>query len=244
MNVEQWLNNNELAIQIWKSKYQYNNESFEEWLDRVSGNDGELKQKILEKKFLFGGRILAGRGTAKDRNVTLSNCYVLDYPQDNIESIYKTCSDLAKTFSRGGGCGICIDKLRPKGAIVNNAAKTTTGAVSFMDTFSKVSETIGQQGRRGALMLALDINHPDIEEFIDIKTDLNKVLGANISVKVDNKFMMAVERNEKHICKFYVEDTGEYIEKEYNARELFKKLVQNNYDYAEPGILYFDNIKV
>ena len=241
MNVEQWLNNNELAIQIWKSKYQYNNESFEEWLDRVSGNDGELKQKILEKKFLFGGRILAGRGTAKDRNVTLSNCYVLDYPQDNIESIYKTCSDLARTYSYGGGVGICIDKLRPKGAIVNNAARTTTGAVSFMDTFSKVSETIGQQGRRGALMLALDINHPDIEEFIDIKTDLNKVLGANISVKVDNKFMMAVERNEKHICKFYVEDTGEYIEKEYNARELFKKLVQNNYNYAEPGILYWDN---
>ena len=241
MNVEQWLNNNELAIQIWKSKYQYNNESFEEWLDRVSGNDGELKQKILEKKFLFGGRILAGRGTAKDRNVTLSNCYVLDYPQDNIESIYKTCSDLARTYSYGGGVGICIDKLRPKGAIVNNAAKTTTGAVSFMDTFSKVSETIGQQGRRGALMLALDINHPDIEEFINIKTDLNKVLGANISVKVDNKFMMAVERNEKHICKFYVEDTGEYIEKEYNARELFKKLVQNNYNYAEPGILYWDN---
>ena len=242
MNVEQWLNNNELAIQIWKSKYQYNNESFDEWLDRISGNDDELKQKILEKKFLFGGRILAGRGTAKDRNVTLSNCYVLDYPQDNIESIYKTCSDLARTYSYGGGVGICIDKLRPKGAVVNNAAKTTTGAVSFMDTFSKVSETIGQQGRRGALMLALDINHPDIEEFIDIKTDLNKVLGANISVKVDNKFMMAVERNEKHICKFYVEDTGEYIEKEYNARELFKKLVQNNYDYAEPGILYFDNI--
>ena len=90
-------------------------------------------------------------------------------------------------------------------------------------------------------MIALDINHPDIEEFIDIKTDLTRVLGANISVKVDNKFMMAVERNEKHICKFYVEDTGEYIEKEYNARELFKKLVQNNYDYAEPGILYWDN---
>lgn len=110
-----------------------------------------------------------------------------------------------------------------------------------MDTFSKVSETIGQQGRRGALMLALDINHPDIEEFIDVKTDLTRVLGANISVKVDNKFMMAVERNEKHICKFYVEDTGEYIEKEYNARELFKKLVQNNYNYAEPGILYWDN---
>lgn len=241
MNVEQWLNNNELAIQIWKSKYQYNNESFEEWLNRVSGNDGELKQKILEKKFLFGGRILAGRGTAKDRNVTLSNCYVLDYPQDNIESIYQTCSDLARTYSYGGGVGICLDKLRPKGAVVNNAAKTTTGAVSFMDTFSKVSETIGQQGRRGALMLALDINHPDIEEFIDIKTDLTRVLGANISVKVDNKFMMAVERNEKHICKFYVEDTGEYIEKEYNARDLFKKLVQNNYDYAEPGILYWDN---
>lgn len=83
-------------------------------------------------------------------------------------------------------------------------------------------------------MLALDVNHPDIEEFIDCKTDLTRVLGANISVKVDDEFMKKVKNNETHVCEFYVKETDEKIVKEFNARELFNKLVQNNYDYAEP----------
>ena len=235
MRIEEWLNNNELAINIWKNKYQQDNESFAAWLDRISNHNEELKQLILEKKFLFGGRILANRGLQdKGKKVTYSNCYVMKNPQDSIEDIYRCCSDIARTFSMGGGCGIVLDNLRPRGAKVRNSARTTTGAVSFMDTFSKVSETIGQNGRRGALMIALDINHPDIEEFIDIKTDLSKVLGANISVKVDDEFMNKVKNNETHVCEFYVKETGEKIVKEYNARELFMKLVQNNYDYAEP----------
>lgn len=150
ININTWLNDNELAINIWKSKYQYNNETFSEWLDRVSGGNEELKQKMLEKKFLFGGRVLSNRGLEKHgKKVTMSNCYVVKNPQDNIEDIYRCCSDIARTFSMGGGCGIVLDKLRPRGANVNNSARTTTGAVSFMETFSKVSETIGQNGRRG-----------------------------------------------------------------------------------------------
>lgn len=137
----------QLGMDIWAKKYQNNGESFEEWLDRVSGGDKDVKQLIVDKKFLFGGRILASRGVT-DRKVTYSNCYVLPQVPDSIEGIYETCRDLAKTFSRGGGVGIQISKLRPNGAPVNNAAKTTTGPVSFMSTFSQVSETIAQNGRR------------------------------------------------------------------------------------------------
>ena len=136
-----------LGNDIWRKKYQQNNESFDQWLDRVSGGDKEVRQLIVEKKMLFGGRILASRGIT-DRKVTYSNCYVLPQVEDSIEGIYETCRDLAKTFSRGGGCGIDLSLLRPNGAPVNNAAKTTTGPVSFMDTFSNVSTTIAQNGRR------------------------------------------------------------------------------------------------
>ncbi len=99
---------------------------------------------------------------------------------------------LARTFSYGGGVGIDISKLRPKGAKVNNAAKHTTGAVSFMELYSMTTGLIGQRGRRGALMISMDVNHPEIEEFIDIKTDLEKVTKANISVRVTDEFMQAV----------------------------------------------------
>ena len=114
----------------------------------------QIKKLIQEKRFLFGGRILSNRGLDKlGRKVTYSNCYVLEPPKDNIESIYETCKELARTFSYGGGVGVDISKLRPRGSKVNNSAKHTTGAVSFMPTYSQVTETIGQNGRRGALML-------------------------------------------------------------------------------------------
>lgn len=234
---------NQLQEDIWKKKYQYEDETFEEWLDRVSNRDEDIKELIKDKKFLFGGRILANRGLDKrGKKITLSNCYVLAPPEDSIEGIYKTCSELARTFSYGGGVGIDISQLRPKGAKVNNSAKTTTGAVSFMDTFSQVAGTIGQSGRRGALMLSMDVGHPDIEEFIDIKTDLDKVTKANISVRINDDFMKAVENNELYTCRFYIKENDETIEKEIKARELFLKLVKNNWDYAEPGILYWDRI--
>ena len=151
MNEKQWLGEeNQLAIDIWNKKYKYENETFEEWLERVSGGNKDLQQLIIDKKFLFGGRILANRGLQNyGKKVTYSNCYVLQIQEDSIESIYQTCADLARTFSYGGGVGIDLSPLRAKGMTVHNAAKTTTGAVSFMNTFSNVSEVIGQNGRRG-----------------------------------------------------------------------------------------------
>ena len=244
MNEKDWLGvDNQLAIDIWNKKYKFENETFEEWLDRVSGGNEELKELIINKKFLFGGRILANRGLQNyGKKVTYSNCYVLAVEEDSIESIYKTCADLARTFSYGGGVGIDISPLRAKGMTVHNAAKTTTGAVSFMNTFSNVSEVIGQNGRRGALMLSIDCHHPDLEEFIDIKNDLNAVTKANISVRITDDFMNAVINNEDWELSFETEN-GDKLVKKVNANALFKKLAYNNWNMAEPGILFWDNIE-
>ena len=153
MTIEEWLGqDNKLGIDIWNKKYRRNDEDFEQWLDRVSGGDEDVKELIREKKFLFGGRILSNRGVdSADEKTTYSNCYVIAAPEDNIESIYDTCGKLARTYSYGGGCGIDISKLAPAGAKVHNQAKNTSGAVSFMDTFSQVTEQIGQNGRRKSI---------------------------------------------------------------------------------------------
>lgn len=148
MTVEQWLGaDNKLAVDIFKRKYQRNGESFDQWLDRVSGGDAEVRKLIQSKKFLFGGRILSNRGITGTK-VTYSNCYVVAPPEDNIESIYDSRKKLARTYSCGGGCGIDLSKLAPAGAKVNNQAEQTTGAVSFMQGYSQTTEEIGQHGRR------------------------------------------------------------------------------------------------
>lgn len=258
MTVEDWLGkDNTLGISIWEKKYRQNNESFDEWLDRVSGKDPDVKRLIQNKAFLFGGRILSNRGIT-DRKSTLSNCYVLTV-EDSLESIYQCCSDIARTYSYGGGVGVDISKLRPRGAFVNNSAKETTGAVSFMKTFDTVTSTIGQNGRRGALMLSIDVRHPDVDEFINIKANTDQITSANISVRVNDDFMSAVEHDEDYILRWpcnehviYGQDELEYNQlyykhnmyiKKIKAKELFNQLVKNNWNYAEPGILYWDRIK-
>ena len=242
--VEEWLGkDNALGIDIWTKKYQYNNESFPEWLERVSGGDDEVAKLIEDKKFLFGGRILSNRGLEKyGEKVTNSNCYVITPPDDSIESIFDCAKKLARTYSYGGGCGVDLSKLAPRGAKVNNTAKSTSGSVSFMDLYSLVTGLIGQNGRRGALMLSIDCHHPDLEEFIGIKSDLDKVTKANISVRITDDFMQAVKNHEDFILSFTREETGETIEKIVDAYEMFKKFSEMNWDYAEPGMLFWDRI--
>ena len=215
MELQDW-KLSELGEDIWKKKYQRNGENFEQWLDRVSGGDKQVAQLILDKKFLFGGRILSNRGIT-NRGVTYSNCYVIAPPEDSIEGIYETAMKLARTFSYGGGCGVDISTLRPKGAEVHNAALTTSGAVSFMDVFEQTARVIGQNGRRGALMLSMDSSHPDIHDFIDAKLD-NKLEKCNISVRMSSKDME-------------------------NKPEILDHIAANNYDWAEPGILFWDTIE-
>lgn len=244
MTVEDWLGeDNQLGLDIWHRKYQRNGETFLEWVKRVSGGNKDVARLIREKKFLFGGRILSNRGVDdKEERTTLSNCYVINPPEDSIESIYETCSKLARTYSYGGGCGIDISKLSPSGARVRNQAKNTSGAVSFMDTFSQVTEQIGQNGRRGALMISIDCTHPDLEKFITVKSDLNKVTSANISVRVTDEFMEAVKNDSDWELSFTRPETGEVTKKVVNAKEIYRLLCENNWDYAEPGILFWDNI--
>lgn len=265
-DVLNWLDGYQLGYDIWEKKYRHGEESFNDWLNRISNNNEDVKKLILDKKFLFGGRILSNRGLQNEKKITYSNCYVIPRVQDSIESIYQACAQLARTYSYGGGCGIDISNLRPKGALVNNAAKSTSGAVSFMSSFDNVTKVIGQNGRRGALMISIDVQHPDTPEFIDIKTDLEKVTSANISIRVTDSFMKAVEEDKDYILRFpcdsfeegqleksidysyfeydklYPINDGQVYIKKVKAKELFNRLCENNWNYAEPGILYWDRI--
>lgn len=245
MTVQEWLGaDNKLGIDIWERKYRHNGEEFDEWISRVSGGDEDVARLITEKKFLFGGRILSNRGmNAVGKKVTYSNCYVIEPPEDNIESIFDCASKLARTYSYGGGCGLDLSKLAPRGAKVNNAADATSGSVSFMDLYSLVTGLIGQNGRRGALMLSLSCEHPDLEEFIGIKSDLGKITKANISIRMTDAFMKAVENKEDFTLSFTRPETGETITKTVNAYDVFKRICEMNNDYAEPGMLFWDRIE-
>lgn len=144
----------DLQKDIYEQKYRYNNESFAGFLDRVSGGDSAIKKLIADKKFIPAGRVLAGRGiNSKTKKVTYSNCFVTNSPKDNIESIFQVATDMARTYSFGGGCGTTLKNLRPNGAMVRNSAKQTTGAVSFMDLYSTVTGLISQRGRRKSFVL-------------------------------------------------------------------------------------------
>lgn len=242
MTVEQWLNNEQLPIDIWTKKYRYNNESFEEWLDRVSGGNKEVAECIRNKEFIFGGRILAGRGITENK-VSYSNCYVITPPEDDLDSIFECAKKMARTYSRGGGCGTDLSKLAPKGAKIRNAAHSSDGITAFMKLFSEVTGCISQSGRRGAAILTLDCNHPDILDFINLKSDLNTCTYANISIKVTDAFMNAVVDDEDWTLSFTRKETGETISKNIKARDILKLIAKRNWEMGEPGLLYWDRIE-
>ena len=244
LQIEDWLGaDNQLGVDIWNKKYCHDNETFDQWLDRVSNGDPDIRRMVAEKKFLFGGRILANRGLYKSGlKVTYSNCYVLTPPEDSIESIFETAGRLARTFSYGGGAGIDISKLAPRGARINNTASETSGAVSFTDLFSMVTGLIGQHGRRGALMLTMSCDHPDLEEFMSVKTDLERVTKANMSIRVSDEFMECVRDRKPFVQKFDRPESNQKIRKELDAGAFFEKLCYTNWDYGEPGCLYWDRI--
>lgn len=240
---EGW-NMTDLQKDIYEQKYRFDGESFEEFLERTSGGNDEIHKLIKDKKFLPAGRILAGRGlNKKGQKVTYSNCFVIEPPEDNLESIFETAKKMARTYSFGGGCGTDLSNLRPNNAIVNNSAKQTTGACSFADLYSMTTGLIGQRNRRGALMLTMNVNHPDIVEFINLKTDLNKVTKANISVMITDDFMRAVKNDENWEMKFKVKDTDEAIIKSTKAKNIIRLLAKNNWDFAEPGALFWDKVE-
>jgi len=193
-------------------------------------------------RFVAGGRINFAAGNP--RKSTLINCYVITPPEDTIESIWDTAKWMAKTYAYGGGYGTDLSALRPKGSLVNNSAITSTGAVSFMELYSKTTGLIGQTGRRGALMLTLRVDHPDIEDFIEIKhNNLTNVRYANISILITDAFMKAVENNAPFELKFEDGNPLHTVKRTVNARELWNKMIQSSHDSAEPNMLFWDTAK-
>lgn len=165
-----------------------------------------IYQLFKDFKYIIpGGSVMSGCGTGA--LVSLSNCFVIGSPKDSYSEIMKTRSQQAQLMKRRGGVGYDLSQLRPRGAKVNNAARSSTGAASFMDVCSDITNEVAQNGRRGALMLSMSINHPDIEEFITKKQDLAKVTGANISVKVTDEFMQAVMEDKDYILRFPVDES-------------------------------------
>jgi ribonucleoside-diphosphate reductase alpha chain len=192
-------------------------------------------------RFVPGGRIMFGAGQQK-RKATLINCYVIAIKEDSIEGIFDWCKEAARTYSYGGGVGTDISILRPKGTPVHNAALFSTGSVSFMEIMSETTHTIGQAGRRGALMITLRVDHPDIFDFIHVKQNLEKVRYANISVRVTDEFMKAVE-NDEEFTLWYENNIIGRVEKKVKAREIWNELIHSAWKWAEPGIMFWDTMK-
>lgn len=233
--------------------------------DLCESNDYQIRDKWFQlfKNFKYivpGGSIMASLGKAN--NVSLANCFVIDGPKDKMESIMDKGKEMAYLFMRRGGVGTHLDYLRPNGAMVNNASKTSTGAASFMEYYSTTVKTIGQNGRRGALMLCMSDRHPDIKEFITMKHDLTKVTGANVSVKVSKELLSAYKNNEDWLLKWPINSRlGEFINwqsedfeydklyyagksyfKKVKAVDLFELIITSAWKTAEPGILLWDNM--
>jgi ribonucleoside-diphosphate reductase alpha chain len=184
------------------------------------------------------GSIMFALGNPMQKS-SCSNCFVFEV-EDSLESIFDTAKEMARTYSYRGGCGLDISSLRPASAVVTNSAKFSSGAASFMNFYSDVTRMIGIHNRRGALMLTIGVDHPDVELFTTMKHDLTKVTGANVSLRITDDFMRAVEADKKWFASF---KTGhETITKEWRARDLWKVIVNSATNTAEPGILFWDNI--
>jgi|3_EtaG_2_1085321.scaffolds.fasta_scaffold09819_2 ribonucleoside-diphosphate reductase alpha chain len=260
-----YFDGDELATNVWLTKYALKNKKGE-FLEstptdmhrrlarefaRIEGTFGG--GRALDEEAIYGllenfqyivpqGSPMYGMGN-DHVNVSLSNCVVVDSPSDNISSIVDAGRDLANLFKRRCGVGIDISELRPENTPVNNSAGTTTGAWSFADFYSYVCRMIGQNGRRGALMISMDVRHPDIEKFVTMKGDLSKVTGANVSVRISDDFMEAVEKDEDFVLRFPIngERTPAFT-KTIKATHLWDMIVKSATVSAEPGILMWGNI--
>lgn len=174
---------------------------------------------------------------------SLSNCFVVgnDGDSDSYGGIMKIDQEQVQLMKRRGGVGHDLSHIRPKGSPVKNSALTSTGIVPFMERYSNSTREVAQDGRRGALMLSVSIKHPDSESFIDAKLEQGKVTGANVSVKIQDDFMKAVEAEQTYVQQYPISGKAQYT-KEIDATRLWQKIVKNAWQSAEPGILFWDTI--
>jgi len=175
---------------------------------------------------------------------SISNCFVIDAPEDSYGGILKSDQELVQIAKRRGGVGFDLSTIRPKGLNTANAARTTDGIEVFMDRFSNSCREVAQGGRRGALMLTISVHHPQISDFIKIKRELTRVTGDNISIRLTDEFMNAVSSDADVQLRFPVDrDVEHMITEQVNARELWDEMIVSAHASAEPGLLFWDNAK-
>ena len=260
----EYFQGDELAAKVWTSKYALKdseNTLFEktpaDMHHRIASELHRIEQKypnplsyekIYELIDHFRYIIPQGSpmtGIGNDKQIaSLSNCFVigLDGSSDSYGAIFKIDEEQVQLMKRRGGVGHDLSHIRPAGSPVKNSALTSTGLVPFMNRFSNSTREVAQDGRRGALMLSVSINHPDSEAFIDAKMEEGKVTGANVSVRITDDFMRAVENDEDYTLQFPIDAEKPLYTKVVKARELWEKIIHNAWKSAEPGVLFWDTI--
>ncbi|SDS21350.1 adenosylcobalamin-dependent ribonucleoside-diphosphate reductase [Christiangramia echinicola] len=254
----------DLAARVWVNKYALKDSQgniYELTPDdmhrRIAGEIARVEKKYpnpmsedevfeLIKNFKYivpQGSPMAGIGNPYQVG-SLSNCFVIgnDGNSDSYGGIMKIDQEQVQLMKRRGGVGHDLSHIRPKSSAVNNSALTSTGIVPFMERYSNSTREVAQDGRRGALMLSVSINHPDAEDFIDAKMEQGKVTGANVSVRIDDEFMNAVKNNGSYTQKYPVFSKEPKFQKDIEADKLWKKIVHNAWKSAEPGILFWDTV--
>lgn len=260
----EYFNGDDLAARVWVNKYalkdSYGN-LYEKTPDdmhrRIASEIARIESKypnpmsedqvfelIRNFKYIIPqGSPMTGIGNPY-QIASLSNCFVIgnDGKSDSYGGIMKIDQEQIQLMKRRGGVGHDLSHIRPKGSPVKNSALTSTGIVPFMERYSNSTREVAQDGRRGALMLSISIEHPDAEGFIDAKLEQGKVTGANVSVRISNAFMQAVENDVDFIQKYPIDAANPLVSKQTNAKQLWKKIVHNAWRSAEPGILFWDTI--
>ena len=260
-----YFDGDELAARVWVSKYALK-DSFgniyeltpEDMHRRLASEIARIENKypnpmsvdeVMELLYDFRyvvpqGSPMAGIGNTFQTG-SLSNCFVigLDGHPDSYGGIIKLDEEQVQLMKRRGGVGHDMSDLRPKGMPVKNSALTSTGLVPFMERYSNSTREVAQDGRRGALMLTVAIKHPDSERFIDAKLEQGKITGANVSVKIDDGFMRAVESGENYVRQFPIDSDNPQVTVDTDARALWGKIVYNAWKSAEPGVLFWDTIQ-
>nr|MCU0909357.1 ribonucleoside-diphosphate reductase, adenosylcobalamin-dependent [Paracoccaceae bacterium] len=198
--------------------------------------EGRFREALSDFRYLPAGRIVAGAGTGRD--VTLFNCFVMGTIPDSLEGIFQGLKEAALTMQQGGGIGYDFSTIRPRGAPVHGVAADASGPLSFMDVWDAMCRTIMSAGsRRGAMMATLRCDHPDIEAFIDAKSDPARLRNFNVSVLVTDAFMAAVKADGPWDLVF-----GGEVFRTVQARGLWDRIMRATYDYAEPGVIFIDRI--
>jgi ribonucleoside-diphosphate reductase alpha chain len=253
LDCRDYYGDNDLAADVLRSKYLAPNEQGPMHLwNRVAKALASVEQDqelwynkflglLFDFKFVPGGRVMHGAGREEARRrPTLSNCYVIPIEEDSLEGIYRCLTESAMVYRTGGGVGTDLSILRPAGAAVNATIDRSPGATAFMNLFSESTNTVSQAGRRGALMLTMRVDHPDIERFITIKNDPRriKVQHANISVLITHEFMQAVINDANFDLRW-----GGKVYQTVNAKDLWLKIIKNAHASAEPGIIFWDTMR-